>query len=233
MRAGETGYLGVVDAVGLPIEVVNFGDLEISWDRRILQPRPWTTAHSYWAVALATRSPDGPLLELCCGAGQIGLLAAALSGRSLVQVDQDPVAAGYARRNAVAAGIRSDVRTAPMTGALAPGERFALILLDAPLVASSRLEDHPDDPTGAIDGGIGGTDQLVLGLGVALRHLDPRGHLVAQAAAPEQVELVQSLVSGLGGGDDAWAVLEVRDYGPEGFLLDIGRRTPMRQSGLE
>jgi hypothetical protein len=94
------------------------------------------------------------------------------------------------------------------------------------VVASLLLEEHLDDPAGAIDGGIDGTDQLVLGLGVALRHLDPGGHLVAQAAVREQVELVESLINGLGHDGPGWAVLEIRDYGPGGFLLDIGRRMP-------
>ncbi len=232
MRRDDDGYLGRVDAVGLPTEVVTFGGLEISYDQRVLKPRPWTTAHGYWVVALATRSPDGPILELCCGAGQIGLLAAVLTGRPLVQVDRDPLATTYAARNAAEAGIASEVRTATMIDALAPDERFPLILLDAPLVSSPLLGKHPEDPAGAIDGGIDGTDQLVLGLGVALRHLDPGGHLVAQAALPEQVELVESLVSRLGRRDDGWAVLEVRDYRPEGLLLDIGRRTAVGQSGL-
>jgi len=222
-----------VDAVSLPTEVATFGGLDISWDRRVLRPRAWTTAHSYWAVALSTRSPAGPLLELCCGAGQIGLLAAVLTGRSLVQVDWDPVATEYARRNAAAAGITSEVRTATMTDALEPDERFGVIILDAPVVPSARLEEHPHDPVGSIDGGIDGTDLLVLGIGVALRHLDPSGHLVAQAAASEQVELVESLVAGLGNWESAWALLEVRDYGPEGFLIDIGGRMPVGQSGLE
>ena len=47
MRSPESGYLGVVDVVGLPAEVATFGGLEISYDPRVLKPRAWTTAHSY------------------------------------------------------------------------------------------------------------------------------------------------------------------------------------------
>ena len=115
-----------------------FGDLEIHWDALVVWPRAWTTAQSHWAAALAPHCPDGPILELCCGAGQIGLLAAHDADRSLVQVDRDPVATAFARRNAAAAGIESEIRTASLGEALAPGEEFGLIILDPPWVPSAR-----------------------------------------------------------------------------------------------
>ncbi|KAA1425814.1 RsmD family RNA methyltransferase [Nocardioides antri] len=206
-------------------EVAQFGELRILWDRRVLRPRPWTTAQSHWAAALSPYCPDGPILELCCGAGQIGLLAASLTGRSLIQVDRDPVAAAYVRRNAAATGIASDVRTAALTDALGDDERFGLVILDPPWVPSAQVEEHPEDPVGAIDGGIDGTDQLVLGLGVALRHLEPGGHAIVQVGTEEQVEIVRALLDGVDGREARWAVLEVRDYRPGGLLLDIGHRT--------
>lgn len=213
-------------ALDVSTEVAHFGDLEILWDRRVLRPRPWTTAQSHWAAALAARCPEGPMLELCCGAGQIGLLAASLTGRPLIQVDRDPVAAAYVRRNAAATGVPSDVREASFTDALAPEEKVALVILDPPWVPSDRVTEHPDDPVGAIDGGVEGTDQLVLGLGVALRHLLPGGHVVAQVGDLDQVDVVRAVLAGLGSSDGAdrqrWAVVEMRDYRPGGILLDIG-----------
>lgn len=209
--------------VDVSVEVAQFGELQIAWDRRLLRPRPWTTAQSHWAAALSPYCPEGPLLELCCGAGQIGLLAATLTGRPMVQVDRDPVAAAYVRRNAAATGVRTDVRTAALTDALRPDERFGLVILDPPWVPSLRVGDHPEDPVGAIDGGLDGTDQIVLGLGVALRHLLPGGHVVVQVGGPAQVEVVRALLGGLGA-DSGWSVLEVRDYLPGGLLLDVGPR---------
>ena len=202
-------------------EVALFGDISVQWDRRVLRPRPWTTAQSHWAAALAATCPDGPILELCCGAGQIGLLAATLTGRPLIQVDRDPVAAAYVRRNAAATGVDSDVRVASMSDALADDERVALVILDPPWVPTERVPSFPEDPVGAIDGGIDGTAQLVLGLGVALRHLLPGGHAVVQVGGPPQVEVVRALVEGRTGHDPQWAVREVRDYLPGGMLLHI------------
>lgn len=211
-------------ALDVSTEVAPFGNLLIHWDRRVLRPRSWTTAQSHWAAALAPQCPEGPILELFCGAGQIGLLATALTGRPLVQVDRDPVAAAYVRRNAAAAGLETDVRVAAVTDALAPDEQFGLVIVDPPWVPSARVEDYPEDPVGAIDGGLDGTDQLVLGLGVALRSLHPDGHAVVQVGTPEQTDIVRALLDGLGGGASPWSVLEVRDYLPGGLLIDVGRR---------
>lgn len=211
-----------MEALGIEPETAIFGGLEIAWDPRVRQPRPWTTAQSYWAAALSDACPAGPIVELCCGVGQIGLLAATLTGRSLIQVDRHPVAAAYARRNAAAAGVVVDVRTAWMQEALGDDERAALVILDPPWVPSFRVGDFPHDPVHAIDGGVNGTAQLVLGLGIALRHLSPGGHVVAQVGDLDQVEVVRALVDGRTGSHPGWGVREVRDYLPGGLLVDVG-----------
>ncbi len=56
-------------APDLSTEVARFGGLDIHWDRRVLQPRAWTEAQSRWAAVVAAQCPDGPILELFCGAG--------------------------------------------------------------------------------------------------------------------------------------------------------------------
>lgn len=203
-------------------EPVPFGDLMIHWDRSVLQPRPWTTAQSYWAAALSPDCPGGPILELFCGAGQIGLLAASLTGRPIVQVDYEPSAAAYARRNAAAAGLTSDVRLGSVADVLEPDEQFGLIVIDPPWVPTAHVDQFPEDPVHAIDGGHDGSDQMVLGLGVALRHLLPDGHAIVQVGNAAQAELVPTLLRGLGGGQLPWTVLEVRDYQPGGFLVHVG-----------
>ncbi len=213
-------------ALDTSTEIALFGDLEIHWDRRVLKPRPWTTAQSHWAAALSPHCPDSPILELFCGAGQIGLLAADLTGRPLVQVDQDPVAAAYARRNAEAAGVTSDVRVGSVTDTLDPEELFGLVVIDPPWVATAVVGQFPDDPVLAIDGGPDGSDQLLQGLAVALRHLHPEGHAVVQVGDTGQAELVRTHLSGGDPGRLPWAVLEVRDYSPGGVLVDIGPGVP-------
>ncbi|HJQ06892.1 MAG TPA: methyltransferase [Nocardioides sp.] len=203
-------------------QIALFGDLEVRWDERVLRPRLWTTAQSHWAAALSPSCPEGPVLELFCGAGQIGLLVASLTGRRLIQVDNHAVATAYARRNAEAAGVAADVRTASVEDALAAGERAALVVLDPPWVPTEQVGLFPEDPITAIDGGPDGTGLLVPGLEVALRHLLPGGHVVAQVGHADQVEVVRRLLARPDASGRSWVVRETRAYLPDGILLDIG-----------
>ena len=63
-----------------------FGELTIDADPRLLQPRSWTVVQATWAEQLLATAPPGAVLDLCCGAGQIGLLVAHRTGRRLVAV---------------------------------------------------------------------------------------------------------------------------------------------------
>ena len=56
-------------------EVVAFGPITVEADASVLTPRPWTLVQSAWAAELSPGAPAGPILELCCGAGHIGLAA--------------------------------------------------------------------------------------------------------------------------------------------------------------
>jgi hypothetical protein len=81
---------------------------------------------------------------------------------------------------------------------------------------------------GAIDGGIDGTGPLLVGLRVALEHLHPDGHAVVQVGDMTQVEVVDRVLAARGSAHQPWTVLEVRDYQPEGLLVDIGRKPETR-----
>jgi cyclopropane-fatty-acyl-phospholipid synthase len=87
----------------------DFEGLTIRYDERVLAPRDWTAAQSRWAAELIGSAPPGPVLELCAGAGQIGLLAIAGTAHRLVAVDADPVACEFVRTNARAAGLADRV----------------------------------------------------------------------------------------------------------------------------
>ncbi len=167
-----------------------FGPLRITYDDRVLEPRPWTAAQSRWAADLAVDLPNGPVLELCSGAGHIGLLAAHLSGRRLICVDVSAPACELTRRNAEAAGLgeRVEVREGSMTDVLAPDERFVLVLADPPWVTSGEVSTYPDDPVLAIDGGVDGLALARLCLEVGAGHLHPEGALVLQLGDEEQAD---------------------------------------------
>lgn len=166
-----------------------FGELTVAFDRRVLRPRPWTRLQSLWGAQLLEGLPDGPVLELCAGAGHIGLLTVLRTPRPLVMVDQSPVACEYARLNANRAGIGPmvEVRRGSVRDAVAPWERFALIIADPPWVPRADVHRFPEDPVIAIDGGDDGLrvawecieciDAHLLNGGAALLQLGNLGQL--------------------------------------------------------
>lgn len=175
-------------------ETLRFGPLDITYDERVLAPRPWTLAQSTWAAELlgtaGSAAGDGPLLELCAGAGQIGLAAAALSGRQVVLVDASAPACELARANAAAAGMggQVEVRHGAMDRVLEPGELFDLVLADPPYLPSADTDQFPEDPLTAIDGGGDGLDLARLCLDVGARHLRPGRPLLLQLRDEAQAD---------------------------------------------
>lgn len=193
-------------------EVMEFGVIHVEHDDRVLRPRPWTRMQSEWAAELAHDLPAGPLLELCTGAGQIGLLAAVLSGRRLVAVDADPWACEVATRNAARAGIadRVEVRAGDMRTAVGDREAYALVVADPPWVSSAEVGRFPEDPLLAIDGGADGLAVARLCLEVAAGHLLPGGLLLVQLGDDAQAD---ALAAGAG-----W-VERGRRHGERGLVL--------------
>jgi release factor glutamine methyltransferase len=177
---------------------VDFDGLDIAYDARVLEPRAWTTAQSCWAAQLLEELPDGRVLELCSGAGQIGLAAVARAHRGLVCVDASPVAARYTTMNAGAAGLADavEVRIGRMTDVLVAGESFPLVIADPPWVASAETGRHPADPLLAIDGGSDGLAVARECLDVIADHLADDGAALIQLGSTHQVEALMSADSG-------------------------------------
>ena len=172
---------------------VAFGMLTISFDDRVLRPREWTAAQSEWAAEIARTAPDGTMLELCAGAGHIGLLAAAISGRRLVCVDSSPVACDFARANALAGGMadRVEVRQGRLETAVREDEQFPVIIADPPWVPRDLTWQFPEDPLPAIDGGVDGLDVARACLAVVADHLAPGGSAVLQLGTRAQADTLR------------------------------------------
>ena len=170
--------------------VIPFGPVEISFDDTVLRPRPWTLAQSKWVAELARSG--AVMLELGCGAGQIGLAAAALTGCPLVQVDRDAGACRWAAHNAAANGYGHLVeqRCGTAEEVLGDGERFGVVIADPPYVPTSDVHLYPEDPLGAIDGGADGLDGVRAFVVAVARHLAPGGSVVVQVRGPAQVDLL-------------------------------------------
>lgn len=202
-------------------ESLAFGSLAIAFDHRVLRPREWTVAQSEWAAQILRTAPDGPVLELCSGAGQIGLLAVAGSGRPLVCVDASDVACEFARTNALAAGLAEqvDVRHAPLESAVGPTEEFALVIADPPWVPRLDTGRFPEDPLSAIDGGPDGLDVARACLQVIRRHLAPGGSALLQLGTTDQADALADEELHLA---DALTLSEVRQQ-ERGVLVRIDR----------
>jgi methylase of polypeptide subunit release factors len=215
----------VPTTLGYPAAVTSnkpFGGLTITHDDSVLEPREWTTAQSRWAAELLGGSPQGAVLELCSGAGHIGLLAVTLTRRPLVQVDVNPDACANARANAAAAGAADlvEVVEGPVEGALGADARFVGVIADPPWVPSAETSRFPTDPRPAIDGGPEGLDMVRACVRVAARHLLEGGWLLLQVGSERQV---RELERWLTDGPDApsLAVREVRSYGERGVLVHL------------
>jgi release factor glutamine methyltransferase len=201
-------------------QTIAFGALAIRYDDRVLQPRAWTEAQSAWAAELMPAMPGGPVLELCAGAGHIGLLALLGSGRRLVTVDLNPVACHFTHLNAAAAGLADDVevREGRIEEALAQDERFALVIADPPWVRRADTDQFPEDPVVAIDGGDDGLDVARSCVRAASEHLLPGGAMVLQLGTVGQVEVLEPELTAYGD----LGVTEVRSF-ERGVLVRLDR----------
>lgn len=169
-----------------------FRGLTISYNTRVLEPRPWTEAQSEWAAELLSAAPEGPVLELCAGVGHIGLGAVRESARHLVMVDVNPIAQRFAEANAAGNGLASRVefRLAQMDEALDESERFPLIVADPPWVRSADTSKFPDDPLLAIDGGEDGLALARMCVDLIDRHLEEGGSALLQVGDAAQADLI-------------------------------------------
>lgn len=229
VRRGRRGYVPDVNpsgdiAAAPTVRTVPFGPLSIDVDDTVLLPRPWTYAQSRWAAELLTSLPEGDVLELCSGAGQIGLAAVHGTGRRLVMVDASPRACELARVNAARITEEVQVLEGQFDAVLGDDDRFVLVVADPPWVPTQRVGEHPADPLWAIDGGIDGLEVARRCVRAAAKHLRPDGRVLLQLGTREQVDLLERPLARAG-----LEVLEVREEGQggsRGVLALLAPTTP-------
>ena len=198
----------------------DFGGLTISYDESVLTPRRWTTMQSIWAAGLLRNSPPGRILELCAGAGQIGLLTVAMEPRELLMVDVNPRACELARTNAAANGLVApvDVRHGDLQDVIRADEQFVGVIADPPWVPSADTGRFPADPLHAIDGGDDGLDLARSCLQVISRHLATGGWALLQLGTEAQVEALGDWILGERLGLE---MCETRTYQDRGVLARL------------
>jgi release factor glutamine methyltransferase len=188
---------------GIPLEHilgwVEFCGLRILVDAGVFVPRQRTAFLVQRAVALA--APDAVVLDLCCGAGAIGVaIAARLPGIDLFAADVDPVAVANARRNIrpsrVFEGDLFDAVPSSLSG------RIELLVANTPYVPTDAVALMPPEARlfearVAIDGGVDGLDVQRRVAEAAPHWLAPGGHLVVESSEA-QAELTAALFEASG-----------------------------------
>jgi release factor glutamine methyltransferase len=155
------------------------------------------------------------VLELCTGAGHIGLMSLTGNDRRLVAVDADPAACRWALDNASANGLgdRVEVRQGRLQEAVRRDERFALVVADPPWVPRAEIGQFPEDPVLAIDGGDDGLDVARACLDTAAGALGPGGSLLLQLGTDAQAEALA---------DPRFTEVE-RRHGERGLVVHLRR----------
>lgn len=201
---------------------IAFGALTIGYDAEVLEPRPWTAIQSEWARELLATAPPGPVLELCTGAGHIGLLAVADSTRTLVAVDANPAACAWVRTNAEANGLaeRLEVREGRLEEVVGHDETFALVIADPPWVPRAEVGRFPEDPLLAIDGGSTGLDVAQACLAVAARAVAPGSSVLLQLGYDDQADALAPVAASRGLAERG------RRHGERGLVVRYDRLDP-------
>ena len=140
------------------------------------------------------------MLDLCSGAGYLGLIVAHRTHRRAVLVDREPAACRWAKENAARAGLvdQVEVRCAPLEHAVAANERFSIVIADPPYIPTAEVAHYGEDPPSGIDGGVDGLTVARRCVSLIAACLSDAGSALIQLRTTGQArELVSGLPSGL------------------------------------
>ena len=209
---GATGLPDVQSSLQARLDQATAAEIRRLAHRRVdeRQPLAWLLGKTqycgrWFAVepgVVVPRSPIGPMLleglhpwlvrapkrilDLCCGCGCLGLLAAEhFPTAEAVLMDADPLATGIAQRNAAALGLagRTEVVCADLFAG-APSGTFDLILCNPPYVDTADMRALPSEfahePAFGLAGGDDGLAVVRRIIDQAPRHLSNGGLLVCE-----------------------------------------------------
>lgn len=197
---GELDRMVAQRVAGAPLEQVvgwaEFCGLRIAVEPGVFVPRRRTEFLVEQAIVVLP--PKAVVLDLCCGAGAIGVaLLSRRPGVSLCAADVDPVAAACARRNLDAPVYDGDLY-GPLPARLRGA--FDVIVANVPYVPSadvpylpSEARDH--EPLTSLDGGADGLDVLRRVAAEAPLWLRSCGHLLIETSERQAAAAVQAFQS--------------------------------------
>ncbi len=186
-----------------------FGDLVLKVDPRVLIPRP-ETEQLVELVQSAFANPPASVLDLGTGSGALALaLAKLFLAAGIVATDASTDALDLARANAVATGLetRIDFRSSDWFAAIAPEERFDLIVANPPYLSADELagaepEVRNHEPHAALVAADEGRADLLAIIAAAPQHLTPGGRLFLETG-PEQHGILLPALAAAGLADAA------------------------------
>ncbi|ANZ41099.1 hypothetical protein BBK82_39070 [Lentzea guizhouensis] len=189
---------------GEPLEVIvgwaEFCGHKVLVDPGVFVPRQ----RSAFVVRTAVESApaDAVVLDLCCGAGALGLaIAAELGGVELHAADVEPAAVACARRNLADLGqVYEGDLYEPLPAALRG--RVDVLVVNAPYVPTDEIalmppEAREHEPLVALDGGSDGVDVHRRVAAGAPQWLAPGGHLLIETSE-HQAPLTAAAMAGHG-----------------------------------
>ena len=185
---------------GLPLEQVlgwaEFCGLRITVTPGVFVPRRRT--EFLVRLAAARAQPGAVIVDLCCGAGAIGVaLAAAVDRAEVHAADIDPAAVRCARQNLpsgrVYQGDLYDALPAGLRG------RVAILAANVPYVPTPQIallppEARAHEPRTALDGGADGLDVLRRVAAGAVAWLAPGGYLLSEISE-RQAPLAEAVLT--------------------------------------
>jgi release factor glutamine methyltransferase len=180
-----------------------FGALRLAVGPGVFVPRPETEGLAERAAARLPTTAGAVAVDLCTGSGAIAcFLKAARPVARVVATELDPVALGYARRNAEPLGVEvlAGDLDEPLPGTLAG--RVDVLTANVPYVPTDQITLLPSDvrdhePRAALDGGRDGLDVLRRVTAVAGRWLGPGGWILCEVG-DDQARSAADLLAGAG-----------------------------------
>lgn len=183
--------------------------------RGVLIPRADTEVVAERAISFLRERRSRRVLDLCCGAGCIGIALAVYAEAQVVAADISAACCALAGENAARNGIPLDIRRGDLFEPVQSEERFDLMVCNPPYLSAADLTslqaEVAFEPRLALDGGVDGLDfyrRIAAGFE---QHLVDDGALLVEIGST-QAPAVREL---LGDGE------VLRDYAglPRGLLV--------------
>jgi release factor glutamine methyltransferase len=171
-----------------------FYSMEFEVGPAVLIPRPDSEVAVVECLRLTKALAEPRILDVGTGSGNLAVAIAKHQPRArMTAVDISPDALAVAQRNAARHGVADRVQflVSELFAALAPGERFDLIVSNPPYIPSEDVKGlapgvRDYEPHLALDGGPDGYAIFARLVAEAPQYLEKAGYLVLEIGSPQE-----------------------------------------------